>query len=60
MDPIVAVYEITLTVRAPEGAEVEAPTVAEIEGTVAAAAVEQASGNGITVSANAIAKRTDR
>lgn len=60
MDPIVAVYEITLTIRAPEGTDVEAPPVAEIEGATAAAAVENASGNGVLVSANAIAKRTDR
>jgi len=60
VDPIAAVYEVTLTVRVPEGTEFELPTVTEIEATLETAIVENLSGNGTLVSANAIAKRTDR
>lgn len=63
MDPIVAVFEITLTIRAPEGTEVEAPTVAEIEVALAAAGVDVVTEYGTRAAgttANAIAKRTDR
>lgn len=59
MDPIVATYAIKLTIRAPEGSEVEAPTIAELESTLEAAVVENVSGNGALVSANAAAERTD-
>lgn len=60
MDPIVAVYEITLTIRAPEDAAVEAPSVDRVEIVLAAAIVADAVREGHNVTANAIAKRSDR
>jgi hypothetical protein len=60
VDPIVAVYEITLTMRAPDDSDVEAPTVEHIEEILAAALVADAALEDHIVSANAIAKRTDR
>lgn len=59
MDPIVATFAIKVTIRAPEGTAVEAPTVAQLEAAVEAAVVENVSGNGVLVTANAIAERTD-
>lgn len=60
MDPIVAVYEITLTLRAPEDSDVEAPTVEHVEGVLANAIIAHAADEEHPISANAIAKRTDR
>jgi hypothetical protein len=60
MDPIVATWSIKLTVRAPGGSDVEEPpTNGELEKIIETAVVEQLSGNGTLVSANAIAERTD-
>lgn len=60
MDPIVAVYEITLTLRAPEDSDVEAPTVEHVTGVIEAALVADAGLEHRVITANAIAKRTDR
>ena len=55
MDPIVAVYEITLTLRAADAENVEAPTIDEV-----VTGVEELFADNAGVTAKASAKRSDR